>query len=112
MPYSTFSIRTSNLRAQTRNSARVEAGILRAVSAFTFEENAEAAQLYGEIGLSSVQNRLSDRICVLAQGYFGASASLYWTGAIPMEPDFFIYGRIWPSAVTEVRIAFLTSLAT
>ncbi len=109
MPASQFTITSNTVRTEAKNSAALEAGILRALTAFTFESNVEAPQIYGEIGIATGPNNLEHRVAVLAQGYFGQTASLFWSGAIPMEPGLLIYCRIWPSATTQVRVAFLTS---
>lgn len=105
MPFSNFTVTTDAVRTEVSQSAVIERGILEALTAYVFEPDSEAAHIYGEIGLATGHNLMSQRVAVLAQGYFGYTANLFWTGHIRLDPDMLLYGRFWGSAATIINIS-------
>lgn len=95
---------TSQIVSITSESGRLKIASVICVYATQVYFFKTAAQLYGQIFLSSTQTPEGLPLFLLASGYFGGSYALGWDGDLPLNISASLFCRFYATADTQVQL--------
>jgi hypothetical protein len=83
-------------------------GRLYAASAFILDTDIHEPDIFVELGTIGPEHTEAHRSIVLASGYISSTASVTWTGALPLGPTDEAYIYIWSSSAATLLFRVTT----
>ena len=80
-----------------------------AMTLINISQNSEPTQTWASIGIAQNQPSLENSIAIVAQGYLGTTAALFWTGKLIADPDSLLYARIYGTLAHTFRLVAITN---
>lgn len=92
---------------QDEKSIVIENKYLKAVTLIPETTGSGNAEFFGQIFITSGDTPHPVHVALIAQGYFGASNGISWTGSIFMAPAYAVAARIFSESTIPVRCNIL-----
>lgn len=109
MPVSTAEITLTLSYVPQVVSVPVDNHWVTALTLINLSQDASPVEAWASIGFAQNQPSLQNTIAILAQGYLGTHAALFWTGKLIADPDTFLYAHILGNASHKFRLVAITN---